>query len=87
MSQGPTEETEMTTETLTDTMIRDLRTEAAAQGDDSTVHCCWVALGERDPGGGQQWPASIEEARQGCADIITDARGMDDDGDFVRVVA
>lgn len=65
---------------ITDAQIRQLRQHAATAGDEPTVHACWVALGEREPGvGGQQWPASVEEARAACAEMI--AAAMDDGED------
>jgi hypothetical protein len=65
----------MQTETLTDDMIRALRTEAGAAGDSETVTACDAALdGDAD--------AAADVAR-----IITDARAMDDSRPFVRVEA
>lgn len=67
-----------TTETLTDSMIEQLRTEAAAADDAAMVTICSVALS------GQ---AFSDGARQKCADAITSARAMNDDQPLVRVVA
>lgn len=62
---------------VTDEQIEALRREAAAAGDDPAVHCCWVALGKREPG--VTWPFSQEEARAECARIIAAAAAMDND--------
>jgi hypothetical protein len=63
----------MQAETLTDDMIRTLRTEAGAAGDSDTVTACDAALdGDTDAAGD-------------VARIITDARAMDDSRPFVRV--
>lgn len=63
----------MQTTRISDAQIEALRQEAAGAGDNPTVHCCFVATGEREPGsGGQQWPASLTEARQACADMIAE---------------
>lgn len=60
--------------------IRELLFEAAGAGDDAQAHCCHVALGDREPGfGGQQWPASREDARRACLEAIAEARAADDD--------
>lgn len=64
-----------TTETLTDDMIRKLRSEAAAAVDPYTVADCDKAL------------AGNKAARRRVATVITSARGLNDDGAFVRVVA
>ncbi len=63
---------------VTDEQIAALRREAAQAGDDAMVHTCWVALGEREPGtGDQQWPRSQDEARAACIDAINEARAQE----------
>jgi hypothetical protein len=65
----------MQTETLTDDIIRTLRTEAGAAGDSETVTACDAALnGDAD--------AAADVAR-----IISYARAMDESRPFVRVWA
>ncbi len=63
------------TETLTDTVIRKLRTEAEAAGDLDMVGFCDAA------------EHGDAEARAECATAITNARAMNDDQPLVRVVA
>lgn len=64
---------------MTNQEIRALKDEAASQGDDPMVHCCSVALGEREPGtGGQQWPASQAEAIAECARVAAHTKAQDD---------
>ena len=56
---------------ITDDEIRELKDEAAAVGDEPMVHCCFVALGERDPGfGGQVWPETQDAARAACEEAL-----------------
>lgn len=69
----------MTDTTITNEQIEALRREADAAGDDPMVHCCWVALGKREPGqGGQLCPSSQDEARAECARVIAAAAAMED---------
>jgi hypothetical protein len=64
---------------LTADMLRALRDEAGAAGDNTMLGMCDIALG-RD--------LDIRQgAREDCAAAITDARAMDDSTPFVRVVA
>jgi len=62
---------------ITDQEIESLRRAATLTGDDSLVHCCWVALGERLPGVGAPWPRTRDEARDECARVIADAKAME----------
>lgn len=63
---------------ISDSQIETLRREAAQQGDDAMVHVCHVALGNREPGVGQPWPRTREEAIAECARVIANAAAQDD---------
>lgn len=64
----------MTTATITDTQIRNLRAEAAAAGDLAQVNLCDAALGLAEA-----W--MVDEAREQCAMAIAAAADASDAGD------
>lgn len=69
----------MTTDTdtdITDEQIRALMTEAGNAGDDSQVAICRRALDEL--ASDQMTWCTVEHARTLCAQVIADARAMDD---------
>jgi hypothetical protein len=59
--------------------IESLRREAGEQGDEAMVHVCHVALGNREPGRGQPWPETREQALEECARVIAEAAGRADE--------
>lgn len=67
--------TTKTTEILTDNMIRALRSEAAAAGDDGLVWACDDALDGK------------EDGREEVCQAINSARAMDDSKPYVRLAA
>lgn len=67
------------TEPLTDTMIRKLRSEAAAAGDHEQVDLCDAALYPSDE-------ADRERGMEGVCLAINSARAMDDSRPYVRVI-
>lgn len=69
----------MSTEPLTDAMIRNLLTEAHAAGDHDMADLCNAALYPSDE-------SDLAMGRSACADAINGARGMDDSRPFVKVI-
>lgn len=70
----------MTTATITDTQIRNLRAEAAAAGDLAQVNLCDAALGLAEA-----W--MVDEAREQCAMAIAAAADASDAGDLTTIPA
>lgn len=77
-SVGSAMTTKTTSEPLTDSMIRTIRDEAAAAGDNLMVDSCDMALASHGP---------VHVGRQACTEAINGARAMDNSKPFVRVVA
>jgi hypothetical protein len=68
----------LTADTITDTQIRALQADAGESGDSEMYDICRLALGLTPA---MSWPFETYGARSRCADVINNARAMDEDED------